>query len=261
MARFKLTLEFEGTRYNGWQVQKGQPTVQGKLLDVARELFRVEKFEVYGSGRTDRGVHALGQVAHLDVKTNLAPDKIRIGMNDLLPYDINVVKVEPVHDKFHARHDAIARSYVYQISKRRTAFGKTFVWWIKDQLDIENMREVAEIYTGFKDYRSFGDDDPDEKSTMVEVRSVEVYENEDSIFIHVVGSHFLWKMVRRMVGIMAEVGRGKMQIKEVESFFKKHNPQPARYTAPPSGLYLERVYYPGEKVEKGFKTCLNVYSF
>lgn len=258
MARFKLTLEFEGTRYNGWQVQKGQPTVQGKLLEVAREVFRTERFEVYGSGRTDRGVHALGQVAHLDVKTDLPPARIRMAMNDLLPYDINILNVEPVHPRFHARHDAIARSYVYHISRRRTAFGKSFVWWIKDQLDVDRMREIALLYTGFKDFRSFGDDDPEEKSTLVEINFVNVHEMGDSLLVHISGSHFLWKMVRRMVGIMAEVGRNKMQKIEVESFFKKHNPQPAKFTAPPSGLYLERVYYPGEKISQEFKTCLQL---
>jgi tRNA pseudouridine38-40 synthase len=261
MSRFKLTLEFEGTRYNGWQVQKNQSTIQGKLLEISKEIFQTDRFEVYGSGRTDRGVHGLGQVAHLDVKTNLDPNKIRISFNDLLPHDINILKVEPVHDRFHARHDAIARSYVYQISRRRTAFGKTFVWWIKDHLDVEKMRDIATLYTGFKDYRSFGDDDPEEKSTLVEVNFVNVHEEGDSIFIHIVGSHFLWKMVRRMVGIMAEVGRGKMQKVEVESFFKRHNSQPARFTAPPSGLYLERVYYPGEKISKEFKKGMNVYFF
>jgi tRNA pseudouridine38-40 synthase len=261
MARFKLTLEYEGTRYNGWQVQKGQPTLQGKLFEVCREVFRTENFEVYGSGRTDRGVHALGQVAHLDVKTDLPPERLRISMNDLLPYDINILKAESVHPKFHARHDAIARSYVFHISRRRTSFGKNYVWWIKDKLDAERMREIAQLYTGFKDYRSFGDDDPNEKSTKVEIKFVNVHEVEDSIFIHIVGSHFLWKMVRRMAGIMAEVGRNKMHIQEVESFFKKHNPQPARFTAPPSGLYLERIYYPGEQISQEFKSCINVYKF
>ena len=132
MARFKLYIEYEGTRYSGWQMQKNSKSVQGKLYEAAEKIFKGERMEIYGSGRTDAGVHALCQVAHLDVKTMIAPEIIRMKLNDELPADISVLEVEKTHPKFHARHDAIRRSYIYQISRRRTAFGKPFVWWIKD---------------------------------------------------------------------------------------------------------------------------------
>jgi tRNA pseudouridine38-40 synthase len=259
MARFKLTLEYEGTRYNGWQFQKNQPTIQGKLFDVCKEVFGTDVFELYGSGRTDRGVHALGQVAHLDVKTKLLPEKIKLKFNDALPSDICILNIEKASDHFHARYDAIARSYVYHISQRRTAFGKPFVWWIKDDLNLEVMDEVATLYTGFRDFHSFSQEDPDEKSTMVEIKSVNIFQHGDSLIIHIVGSHFLWKMVRRMIGIMVEAGRGKISSAEVASYFKNYSPKPAQNTAPPSGLYLEHVYYAGDKILDEPDFCLNIH--
>lgn len=259
MPRFKLLVEYEGTRFKGWQVQKGQNTIQGKIMDACREVFNTDTFELYGAGRTDAGVHALGQVAHLDVKTNLTPEKIRMMLNDLLPQDINIISIVTAAPRFHARHEATARSYVYHISQRRTAFGKKFVWWVKDELNVSEMQKIALLYTGFKDFRSFGQDDPDKKSTTVDVSKVDVKQEGDNIYIHIVGSHFLWKMVRRMVGVMVEVGRGNMSFEKVESFFEGKSGEPAQYTSPPSGLYLEHVYYPGEKISGQFKYCLNVY--
>jgi len=128
MARFKLYVEYDGTRYSGWQMQKNSKTVQGTLMNAADQIFKGEKADIQGSGRTDSGVHALCQVAHLEVKTMLAPEILRMKFNDLLPHDINILEVEKTHKNFHARHDADKRSYIYQISKRRTAFGKPFVW-------------------------------------------------------------------------------------------------------------------------------------
>ncbi len=243
MARFKVTVEYEGTRYSGWQVQKNARTVQGELLDAARTLFKTTELEFYGSGRTDAGVHALLQVAHLEVKTMLAPEIIRIKINDQLPADINILEVEKTSPEFHARHDAIARSYLYQISRRRTAFGKRYVWWIKDKLDIRKMAETARLFEGMKDLQSFTADDPEEKSTKVQIDRITLKEEGDLILIRIEGSHFLWKLVRQIVGIMAEVGRGDLPMSKVESYLRTQSNEPAQYTAPPSGLFLERVYY------------------
>ncbi|NLT51089.1 MAG: tRNA pseudouridine(38-40) synthase TruA [Ignavibacteria bacterium] len=258
MGRFKLTIEYEGTRFNGWQFQKNQPTVQGKIMEACREVFNTDNFELYGAGRTDAGVHALFQVAHLDVKTMLAPHIIRMKINDLLPADICILNVEKVSSNFHARHDAVSRSYVYHISKRRTAFGKKLVWWIKDELDARKMGQAAELFEGMNDFRSFGNDDPDEKSTKVKIDKCHIYESETSILIHIVGSHFLWKMVRRMVGVLVEVGRGRITLDKVSLFLNKDSKEPAKYTAPPSGLYLEKVYYKGDKIEEEPLYVLNL---
>ena len=136
MSRFKLTIEYDGTRYSGWQMQKGCKSIQGEILDACKDLFGSNEIDLFGAGRTDSGVHALGQVAHLEVTTDQPLIRIRYGINDRLPPDICILNVETAEPNFHARHDAIARSYIYQISRRRTAFGKKHVWWIKDQLEL-----------------------------------------------------------------------------------------------------------------------------
>ena len=174
MQKFKMYIEYEGTRYSGWQVQQNARTIQGELLNAARTLFKTTELEIYGSGRTDAGVHALEQVAHLAVKTMLAPEIIRMKLNDELPADINILEVEKAHKNFHARHDVVARMYLYQISRRRTALGKRFVWWIKDELDFRAMERASKKFLGLKNFASFTADDPEEKSTKVLIENIEL---------------------------------------------------------------------------------------
>lgn len=244
MPKFKMTLEYDGSRYAGWQLQKNDRSIQGELLDAAAKVFGNQPVEVYGAGRTDAGVHARGQVAHLEVpETRLSPDQIRKEMNDILPHDINILRVEKAHPKFHARHDARSRSYTYQISKRRDAFGKKYVWWVRDTLNVSAMREAAARLEGFHDFRSFGATEKEGQSTLVDLDRVEIREDADRIYLHITGSHFLWKMVRRIVGVLVEVGRGNMTGQDVEMFLKSNSREPAKYTAPPSGLFLEQIDY------------------
>ena len=244
--RLKLTIEYAGTRYSGWQIQKNARTIQGEIERAVRETTGARDIELYGSGRTDAGVHALAQVAHLDVSTSLAPEILRRRVNDALPSDINILRVEVVRHKFHARHDAQARSYVYHVSRRRTAFAKNFVWWVKDDLDVERMRDAASRFVGFHDFQSFSDDDPEEKSTEVQLETLAIYEDGDLILIHVEGSHFIWKMVRRLVGVLVEVGRGGLTVDAAVAMLSERSDLPARLTAPAAGLFLERVYYKGD---------------
>lgn len=245
--RLKLTIEYAGTRYSGWQKQKNARTVQGELERAIREGAGVQRLELYGSGRTDAGVHALGQVAHLDADVTIPPETLRRRINDCLPSDINVLRVDRVRHRFHARHDAVARSYLYQIARRRTAFGKALVWWVKEDLDVAAMRRLASRFVGMHDFRSFSDDDPEQKSTQVLLETVGVHERGDALLVHIEGSHFLWKMVRRLVGVMVEVGRGALPADAAVGMLEESSALPARLTAPASGLFLARVYYPGEE--------------
>jgi tRNA pseudouridine38-40 synthase len=249
VARFKLSIEYAGTRYRGWQVQSNARTVQGELLRALRELASDQPLELYGSGRTDAGVHALLQVAHLQLDTRLAPEALQLALNDRLPPDITVLAVEPVPHRFHARHGAVARSYLYQIARRRTAFAKPYVWWIKDPLDVEAMRKAAGLFVGQADFRAFSAADPEEKSTVVKVERVEVGEQDDLVLVRIQGSHFIWKMVRRVVGVLAEVGQGRLALGEVAGLLHAPSDLPARLTAPPNGLFLERVFYEGDSRE------------
>lgn len=258
MARYKLYIEYEGTRYSGWQMQKNTKSIQGKLYEAAENIFKNERIEIYGSGRTDAGVHALCQIAHLDVKTMLAPEIIRLKFNDELPADINVLEVEKMNSKFHARHDAVSRSYIYQISRRRTAFAKPFVWWIKDKLDFDKMEQASKLFLGMHNFISFSEKDDEEKSTKVLIENIQMKEEGDLILIRITGSHFLWKQVRRMIGVLVEIGRGKLTENDIKYFLEHNSPTPAKYTAPPSGLFLERVIYSGEKMEKDFSSFITI---
>lgn len=258
MSRFRLTLEYEGTKYSGWQLQKGGRSVQGEILDACHDLFGDAKTDLYGAGRTDSGVHATGQVAHLDVITDLPPLRIKYGINDRLPADISIISVEEADPRFHARHDAVARSYIYQISRRRTALGKKFVWWIKDELDAGFMNEIASMFEGLKDFRSFTDPELESGSTKTEILHSRVAVYKNIILFHVIGSHFLWKQVRRMTGVIVEAGRGKLLKKDVAGFLKSPSDIPAKLTAPPSGLFLEKVYYQGDRILYESRPVLNI---
>lgn len=258
MSRFKLTIEYEGTRYSGWQMQKGSKSVQGEILDACKDLFEDDGIDLFGAGRTDSGVHALGQVAHLDVTTDLPPLRIKYGINDRLPHDICIKNVEEADKRFHARHDAFARSYIYHISRRRTALAKKYVWWIKDQLDINAMNKAASLMTGLKDFKSFTDDEQEQGSTKTEVKYAQVAGFGDLIVFHVIGSHFLWKQVRRMTGVLVEVGRGKMTTDDIPALFRQHSDIPAKLTSPPSGLFLEKVYYAGEEIDYQTRPVFNI---
>ena len=248
MPRFKLLIEYAGTRYRGWQIQKNARTVQGEIDRAIREVSKRREFELYGSGRTDAGVHALAQVAHLELYTDVAPESLRRKLNDELPSDIHIRAIETAPHRFHARHDAISRCYLYQISRRRTAFGKNMVWWIRDPLDVTAMRAAAAAFVGMKDFRAFTADEPDEKSTRVLVDSIEIAESGALILIRVQGSHFLWKMVRRMVGVLAAVGRGELKPSDAARLLHDEESAvtAAALAAPAAGLFLEAVLYKGD---------------
>ena len=257
-SRFKLIIEYEGTRYSGWQKQENAKTIQGTIVKAANEIFGNDLVDLQGSGRTDSGVHALCQVAHLDAKTVLAPEIIRMKLNDLLPHDINILEVEKASQNFHARHNAKTRSYLYQISKRRTAFGKNYVWWIKDKLDFKKIESASKLFIGMHDFSSFSDDDPEEKSTKVMIDDIQLKEDSNLILIRIVGSHFIWKMVRRIVGVLIEAGRGKKTEKDILNYLNAKSNEVAKFTAPPSGLFLEKVIYEGEKLSDEFRPVIKI---
>jgi tRNA pseudouridine38-40 synthase len=258
MARFRLDLEYVGTRYSGWQIQRNARTVQGVLHEAVRRVAERDDFDSGGSGRTDAGVHALHQVAHLDLETRLAPETLRRALNDELPADVNLLRVEKVTRRFHARHSAVGRSYLYQVARRRTAFGKPFVWWIRDRLDPAAVAAAGRVFEGMHDFRSYADADPEERSTRVRIERVEVEEAGALLLVRVRGSHFLWKMVRRMVGVMAEVGRGGLSPADAERFLREPSDRPAHLTAPPSGLFLERVLYEGDPLPGPLRPVLHL---
>jgi tRNA pseudouridine38-40 synthase len=258
VPRFKLTIEYAGTRYSGWQIQKNARTVQGELDRAVRKVTGRSDFEIYGSGRTDAGVHALAQVAHLDVSTTLPGHTLVRRLNDDLPADINIRSALVVPHRFHARHDAVARRYLYQIAKRRTAFAKPFVWWVREPLDLDRMRLAARAFVGMRDFHSFavpGDEDDRRpgRSTLVLIEHLDVAPAGDLILVGIEGSHFLWRMVRRVVGVLVEIGRGGLDASAAATLLAESSGAPARLTAPASGLFLERVWYAGEARDRALR--------
>lgn len=257
MPTYKLTIEYEGTRYSGWQAQGNtQKTVQGHLIRAASEMFG--EVDIGGAGRTDAGVHASGQVAHLRIRNPVDPVLISRKMNDLLPHDIHVLNAVRAPDGFHARHDAESRVYLYQISTRRTAFAKSFVWWIKDQLDVKSMIEAAAFVPGRHDFSAFADRRlADEDSRIVVVESCEVGKSDDLILVRIAASHFLWKMVRKLIAALVEVGRREVTADAFRGMISDSG-EHFSPTAPPSGLFLEAVVYPGETFNRPFEPIVPV---
>jgi tRNA pseudouridine38-40 synthase len=258
-----MALEYEGTRYSGWQPQLNSRTIGGEVIRAAEAFFE-RPVEMMGAGRTDAGVHAIAQIAHLKFPRwgsspaalrerieKLRPQQILQGLNDLLPSDINLLQVEEADQSFHARHDAVARSYRYRISTRRTAFEKRLVWWVRDRLAIDRMEEAVSHLVGRHDFRHFSEADPrrPDQSTIVQIQAATLRREEHLLLFEVTASHFLWKMVRRLTGALVEVGRRTVPVEDLVTLLTRPGSakgvqlDPARVTAPPSGLFLERVHY------------------
>jgi tRNA pseudouridine38-40 synthase len=242
MPKWKLVIEYEGTRYRGWQEQVNARTVQGELRKAAENFFEGQ-VEIVGSGRTDAGVHALWQTAHLRSSKPVSAVLLRQSINDRLPADINIREAEEAAPRFHARHHAEERFYLFQIATQRTAFGKHFVWWIKDRLDIRRMSEAAAGFVGRHDFSIYREKEEDPSNALVEVTCSELRAQGNLILFRMGASHFLWKMVRRIVGVLVEIGRGNLAVRQIEHLTPA---DVARWTAPPSGLFLEYVRYPGD---------------
>jgi tRNA pseudouridine38-40 synthase len=258
MPTYKLTIEYEGTRYSGWQAQGNtEKTVQGHLLRAARDV--LGDVELGGAGRTDAGVHATAQVAHLRSHKAHDPLLLTRKLNDLLPHDISVLDIVRANDDFHARHDARSRVYVYQIATRRTAFAKSFVWWIKDRLDLEAMQRASSALAGRHDFSAFTDKRlPDENSRVVVVERCDLVRAGDLILFRIAASHFLWKMVRKLTSFLVEVGRGNER-----DLARRLGPkgEPWTPTAPPSGLFLDAIVYDGETFDRPLEPIVPVHVF
>jgi tRNA pseudouridine38-40 synthase len=250
MQTFRLTLEYDGSKFSGWQDQINARTVQGELKQAVAELFQTE-VDVQGSGRTDAGVHAVGQVAHLKLRGKAArftPAEILQELNRRLPSSIAVIDLAEAPARFHARHDAVSRAYFYQISTRKTALAKRYVWWVKEPLDLARMQSAAALIPGRHDFNAFRAADPSKpgESTIVVVESAEVARDENLIVFRIEASHFLWKMVRRLAGTLVKVGIDEVSVEEFGGLLSGNkNPKLdiAAWTAPASGLFLEGVRY------------------
>ncbi|MBK8725453.1 MAG: tRNA pseudouridine(38-40) synthase TruA [Holophagaceae bacterium] len=255
-AAYRLLLEYDGSKYQGWQRQgpkqtaEGVRTVAGSLEHALREAgFRV--LTLMGSGRTDAGVHALGQVAHLHLEPKGAPearDLIRL-VDPFLPHDLALREAKPCSLKFHARHDAEARSYLYQLSRRRTAFGKPYAWWVKGGLDLRLLDAAWKSFLGNHDLSAFADLEPREDGRCA-IQSCEFLEAGSLVLLRVTATHFFHRQVRRMVGASVACALGKAALAELQRDIAKPTAEAnlrwGALAAPAAGLFLERVRYGGD---------------
>jgi tRNA pseudouridine38-40 synthase len=248
MPTYRLVIEYDGTHFAGWQVQASGRTVQGVLLETLREVLGEREADIQGAGRTDAGVHALAQVASLRCRRPIDPARVAAALERRLPADVAVVEMQPAARGFHARHDATCRAYRYQITRRRSAFGKRTTWWVPDRLDVEAMITAAAGFVGRHDFRAFVRRARQVEGTVVEVERCQVEPVREFILVRLVASHFLWNQVRRMVGALVVVGRGGAAPDAISAWLSGE-PAPPLLAAPAAGLFLEAVRYPGESWE------------
>lgn len=246
MPRYKLTIEYDGGPFSGWQYQDDQPTVQGELMRAAKALDQSD-VTVYGSGRTDAGVHALAQIAHMDLMKDLDPLTVRDALNHhLKPHPISVLEVKRADGEFHARFLANERRYLYRILHRRAPptvdIGK--VWHIPYRLDVAAMHEASQALIGQHDFTTFRDTRCQAKSPVKTLTDISVTQVLDEIHIHISARSFLHKQVRSMTGTLVEVGRGRLPVSGVEKALKAADRDACGPVAPPDGLYLVSVSYP-----------------
>lgn len=265
---FRLRVEYDGSRYHGWQKQgerqtaQGVRTVTGALERVLQEA-DLRVLTLGGSGRTDAGVHALGQVAHLHLVSSQAPrpmDLQRI-FDEGLPSDLAVAAIEPCPLGFHARHDALERSYLYQVSLRRSAFGKSMLWWVKGRVEVRRLEEAWSLFEGNHDASAFADLEPGE-DPHVQIKRCELVQEGSLLLLRITGGFFLRRQVRRMVGAAVACALGKEKLEHIRRDLERPSKEAtlswAEKAAPAAGLFLERVRYAGEPEAPPLQPVLRV---
>lgn len=246
----RMVLEYDGTRYNGWQrlgSDSGQNTIQGKLEDILCRMTG-EGIQVIGSGRTDAGVHAYGQVANFHTNTDLTCDEIKHYFMAYLPKDIAVRSVDEVPERFHSRLSASAKTYLYRIARPDCpdVFQRKYTWQYPELLYPDRMQEASCFLVGIHDFKGFSSVKKTKKSTIREIYSIDILPLEREIQIRVRGNGFLYNMVRILTGTLVEAGAGLRSVSSVCDAFTSLDRKDAGMTAPPQGLFLAEVEYPLE---------------
>lgn len=242
--RIKLEIEYDGTRYNGWQRQKNGRSIQQMLETAVGRVTGVEPV-VHGSGRTDSGVHAIGQVAHFDTESKLAPERFASALNFYLPDDIRVITSQEASPDFHSRFDATGKTYVYTYRNhpQRSALHRGLCAHLPGEIDLEAMRQGAEYLIGEHDFASFCASAAG-RNTVRRIDQIGIERQGPYVQIIITGSGFLHHMVRIIAGTLAEVGRGERQPEDIGRILRAKDRQQAGPTAPAEGLLLKKVYYP-----------------
>ena len=245
MPRYRMTIEYDGSSFSGWQRQDGQPSVQGMLEEAIGRLGQ-DPVAVHGAGRTDSGVHALGQVAHVDLDKSWQPEKLMAAINaQVRPEPISVFDISQVDEEFHARFSAIARHYEYRIRASRTppALDRHRVWWVPFALSVTAMHEAAQTLTGLHDFTTFRSSQCQSKSPVKTLDRLDVARDGADVVIRASARSFLHNQVRSLVGTLKLAGEGKWSATDIRSALLAADRSRCGPVAPPDGLYLVRVDY------------------
>ncbi len=245
MRNIKLLIEYDGTNYQGWQIQPGGPTIQG-TLEEKLGLLTGKPVRLFGSGRTDSGVHALGQVAHFKTQSPMDIPTIQRALNSLLPHDIVIQRVEEVEEDFHARKRSKSKIYEYRILNRnlRSAFHRGYVWHIPQRLNLTEMKKATRGLVGEHDFSAFRTVGSPTRTTVRKVTRAEWKRGRDGIIrFEIEANGFLKQMVRSIVGTLVEIGRGKRKAADIRKILNSKDRREAGPTAPAQGLFLKEVKY------------------
>ena len=242
MNNFKLTIQYDGTDYAGWQVQNNAVSVQQKIIDAIAILLK-EKVNLIGAGRTDTGVHALGQTANFRTEKEIEEFKFRYQLNSLLPRDISITEIKKVTPEFHARFDAKKRSYIYLISKHKSPFYDRYSYRYKGKLDITEMNKVSRIFLGSHDFTSFCRKNSDTKNKICNIYDIHWRETDGMIYFFIEADRFLHGMVRTIIGTLLEVVQNNLSDDHINGLFEAKERDLAGTAVPGKGLFLYKVKY------------------
>jgi len=244
MRNVKLIVEYDSTRFYGWQKQPNLITVQGELEKAIFKLIK-EKVKLIGSGRTDKGVHARGQVVNFHTNATIHPSRYSFALNTKLPDDIFIRKSEEADVKFHSRYSATGKEYKYVIynNELRSPILRNYSYHVEYGLDLQKMRRASEKFLGTHDFSAFMSTGSSIRDTVRTIHDINIIEKDKLIEISFLGNGFLYNMVRIMVGTLVEIGSNRRDIEDIPLIIKSKNRKKAGHTAPAQGLYLERVFY------------------
>lgn len=244
VRNIKLTIAYDGTCYHGWQTQINKPTIQ-ETIEGAISIITKQNVDLIGSGRTDKGVHALGQVANFIADTNIESDKIKIALNANLPNSIRITESVDVPMEFHSRFDAHKKTYMYQIYNSRVSspFYCNYSYFVPSKLDFELMDKALQLLFGTHDFRGFMAAGSDVKTTVRTVYDVKLTKTDEFIRLYITGNGFLYNMVRIIAGTIVDIGKGSKKIECIEKAFDTCDRTILGHTAKPEGLFLKEVCY------------------
>lgn len=242
---YRMLIQYDGGRYRGWQRQGNcSDTIQGRIEQVLSKWLGHE-VEIAGAGRTDAGVHALAQVANVHLEEHLETDEMKRYLNEYLPEDIRILKVDVASERFHSRLHATGKVYEYHLQKKGCCrvFARKYCWQMAESLDVERMRNASQLLVGQHDFKGFCTKASKKKSTVRRLDAIDIVESEEEIVLHFEGNGFLYNMVRIVTGTLVEVGAGKRDLSNITDVLKMGERRLAGETAPAQGLFLVQVKY------------------